>query len=340
MDAIWFVRAGRESVYAEEFIQKNVVGIGWNELGEVDPSISKPQLSQLYKLKYADHSDGQAQVSASQIVRFMKEMKVGDSVMTHDRDKQMYYLGIVVSDCAWRPDLIPDLPRIRQVEWQKQIPRVSLSSDTKNTLGAIQTFFLVKDKPAEEIRTRALSIETSSSQDILPPQVVVSPDQADLEREIRIELLEKSEQTIEDRIVRLSWEQVQELVAGILRAMGYRTKVSPRGADRGVDIFASPDGLGLEDPRIFAEVKHRPTTSMGSQDLRSFIGGRKAGDKCLYVSTGGFTKDARYEAERASVPLTLISLVELRKLFVDYYEKLDEEIKSLIPLKRIYVLAD
>jgi restriction system protein len=340
MDAIWFVRAGRESVYAEEFIQKNVVGIGWNALGEVDPSISKPQLTQLYKQTYADNSDGQAQVSASQIVRFMKEMKIGDSVMTHDRDKQMYYLGIVVSDCAWRPDLIPDLPRIRQVEWQSQIPRVSLSSDTKNTLGAIQTLFLVKDKSAAEVRARALSIETSSDQNALPTQIIASPDQTDLEREIRIELLEKSEQTIEDRIVRLAWEQVQELVAGILRAMGYRTKVSPRGADRGVDIFASPDGLGLEDPRIFVEVKHRPATSMGSQDLRSFIGGRKAGEKCLYVSTGGFTKDARYEAERASIPLTLISLVELRKLFVDYYEKLDEEIKSLIPLKRIYVLAD
>jgi restriction system protein len=340
MDAIWFVRAGRESVYAEDFIQKNVVAIGWGELGEIDPAISRPQLTQAYKQTYSDISERQSQVAAGQIVRFMKEMKIGDSVMTHDRDKQMYYLGTIMSDCAWRPDLMPDLPRIRQVEWQKQIPRVSLSSDTKNTLGAIQTLFLVKDKPAAEIRTRALSIETSSSQDILPPQVVVSSDQADLEREIRIELLEKSEQTIEDRIVRLSWEQVQELVAGILRAMGYRTKVSPRGADRGVDIFASPDGLGLEDPRIFAEVKHRPTTSMGSQDLRSFIGGRKAGDKCLYVSTGGFTKDARYEAERASVPLTLISLVELRKLFVDYYEKLDEGIKSLIPLKRIYVLAD
>lgn len=340
MDSIWFVRAGRESVYAEEFIQKNIVGIGWNQLGEVDPAITKPQLAQLYKQAYPDHSDGQAQVSASQIVRFMKDMKIGDSVMTHDRDKQMYYLGTVVSDCTWRPDLMPDLPRIRQVEWQKQIPRVSLSSDTKNTLGAIQTFFSVKDKPAAEIRTKSLSIETNSSEDILPPQVVVAPDQADLEREIRVELLEKSEQSIEDRIVRLSWDDVQELVAGILRAMGYRTKVAPRGADRGVDIFASPDGLGLEDPRIFVEVKHRPASSMGSQDLRSFIGGRKAGDKCLYVSTGGFTKDARYEAERSSVPLTLISLVELRKLFVDYYEKLDEEIKSLIPLKRIYVLAD
>jgi predicted Mrr-cat superfamily restriction endonuclease len=59
-----------------------------------------------------------------------------------------------------------------------------------------------------------------------------------------------------------------------------------------------------------------------------------------YVSTGGYSKEARYEADRSSIPINLLGIVELRKLLVEYYEKLDEDIKSLIPLKRIYVLAD
>jgi restriction system protein len=179
-----------------------------------------------------------------------------------------------------------------------------------------------------------------SSPDLALPTITQTQDQNDLEREIRAELLEKSEQAIEDRIIRLHWEQVQELCAGLLRAMGYRTTVSPRGSDRGVDVFASPDGLGLEEPRIFVEVKHRPNTSMGSQDIRSFLGGRSTGDRCLYVSTGGYTREARYEADRSGIPITLLSIVDLRRLLVDYYEKLDEEVKSLVPLKRIHVLAD
>ena len=66
------------------------------------------------------------------------------------------------------------------------------------------------------------------------------------------------------RIIRLQWDQVQELcAAAFVRAMGYRTTVSPRGADRGVDVFASPDGLGLEEPRIFVEVKHHPEHQYG-----------------------------------------------------------------------------
>ncbi|BAU14105.1 Mrr restriction system protein [Leptolyngbya sp. NIES-3755] len=340
MSDIWFVRAGRESVYADEFIQKKVIAIGWTDLGEVDKTLIKANLVPLYKQAYPTQSDGSIQVAVSQIIRFMQEIKVGDEVMTHDRSKQMYYIGTITSDYQWKPEIIAELPRIREVEWKYQIPRTSLSSDTKNTLGAIQTLFLIKGKPTTEIHSKQQAIQQTPSVPTSPALLIQTQEQNELEREIRAELLEKSEQAIEDRIARLQWEQVQELCAGILRAMGYRTTVSSRGADRGVDVFASPDGLGLEEPRIFVEVKHRPNTSMGSQDIRSFIGGRSAGDRCLYVSTGGYTKEARYEADRSSIPITLLGIVELRKLFVDYYEKLDEEVKSLIPLKRIYVLAD
>lgn len=35
--------------------------------------------------------------------------------------------------------------------------------------------------------------------------------------------------------------------------------------------MASPDGLGLENPRIKVEVKHRQN-SMGASEIRNFIG--------------------------------------------------------------------
>lgn len=90
--------------------------------------------------------------------------------------------------------------------------------------------------------------------------------------------------------------------------MGYKTQVSPAGADRGKDIIASPDGFGFENPRIIVEVKHR-REQMGSQQIRSFIGGRHKDDRGLYVSTGGFTKDARYEADGNAVNLLMTILI-------------------------------
>ena len=121
---------------------------------------------------------------------------------------------------------------------------------------------------------------------------------------------------IKDKILILSDEEMEQLAAAILRAMGYRTRVTPRGPDRGVDVLASPDGLGLEEPRIKAEVKHRPAT-MGAQEIRSFLGGLREGDRALYISTGGFTKEAKYEADRSNIPLTLLNLDDVATLIVE-----------------------
>ena len=122
--------------------------------------------------------------------------------------------------------------------------------------------------------------------------------------------------------------------------MGYKTMVSPKGSDRGKDIMASPDGLGLEQPRIRVEVKHRLRDRIGAPDIRSFIGALRQNDKGLYVSTGGFAKEAHYEAERSNVPLTLIDLDGLVSLLVQHYENVHLETRALVPLIRVYWPAD
>ena len=129
-------------------------------------------------------------------------------------------------------------------------------------------------------------------------------------------------------------------MAAILRGMGYRSRVMPKGPDRGVDVLASPDGLGLEEPRIKAEVKHRPKTSIGANDIRSFLGGLREGDKAIYVSTAGFSREARYEADRANNPLTLLDLDDLASLVVTHYQNFDLEGQALIPLVSVYWPAE
>ena len=48
------------------------------------------------------------------------------------------------------------------------------------------------------------------------------------------------------------------------------------------------------------------------------------------------SKDARMEADRASIPLTLMTLDDLVEALLDHYENLDMETKQLVPLKRLY----
>jgi restriction system protein len=152
---------------------------------------------------------------------------------------------------------------------------------------------------------------------------------------LKQEIKEKSIEFIKDNLQKLDWDEMQELVAGILRAMGYKTRVANPGPDRGADIIASPDGLGLEQPRIRVEVKHR-SGAVGAPSVRSFIGGLRQNDRGLYVSTGGFSREGRYEAERSTIPVTLVDIDELAELLTQYYDSTDSETRALVPLVKLY----
>jgi restriction system protein len=66
--------------------------------------------------------------------------------------------------------------------------------------------------------------------------------------------------------------EFQELVAALLRAMGYHVSwVAPPGRDRGIDILAYTDPLGAEGPRIKVQVRRRNDTKTTVDDLRSFL---------------------------------------------------------------------
>jgi restriction system protein len=62
----------------------------------------------------------------------------------------------------------------------------------------------------------------------------------------------------------------------------------------------------------------------------------REGDRGIYVSTGGFAQEGKYEAERAERPVTLVDLDDLVALVVEHYEKMDIEARTLVPLKRLY----
>ena len=255
-------------------------------------------------------------------------------MVTYDPETRQYHVGQVGTDAKISTRIVDNSERheyVRKVKWEGTVSRDVLSTTTRNSLGAISTLFKPSDNAcAEMLRLFNGEDQTSQSVEGIRPQ----SDETD-SSQILQEYIDKSDEFIADQIAKLDWDQLQELVAGIVRAMGYRTRVSKRGPDRGVDVFASPDGLGLEEPRIFIEVKHREG-AIGAQGIRSFLGGRRDGDRCLYVSTGGFSIEARYEAERSQIPLTLIAMPELRELFVDYYESLDSEIRALVPLRKVY----
>ncbi len=144
---------------------------------------------------------------------------------------------------------------------------------------------------------------------------------------------------IKGHLDRMSPFDFQDLVAGLLRGMGYHIGfVAPPGPDRGIDIIASSDPLGLSGPRIKVQVKRR-ADSIHVDGVRSFIATLGTGDVGLFVSTGGFTKDAAMEARgQETRRVVLIDQERLFDLWVEHYDRIPETWRRLLPLKPIYYL--
>ncbi|MFO7889059.1 MAG: restriction endonuclease [bacterium] len=326
-EKMWMVRAGRDAYLISEFIEKECVAIGWLESVDLKSIDTKEKLEEIYKDAYPEEKKSKAAISIGQIYRFISEIKEGDYVLTYNPKERIYHIGEIISEYKYNDNLIPDYNHIRKVNWMGQVDRDRLSTLTRNTVGAIMTLFLLNDEAKNEflkLLSGEISEFTSSKEE----------ERTEID-ELRKDVVERGFEFIKDKILKLDWEEMQDLIAGILEGMGYKARVSPKGADRGKDIIASPDGLGLEQPRIKVEVKHRKGT-IGSNQLRSFIGGLSSNDRGLYVSTGGFTQEAKYEAERSSVPVSLIDIDDLTELLKENYENIDNDTKALVPLIKVY----
>lgn len=309
------------------------MAIGWAEAGNYVSVPTKDELSARVKTAYPDRTDRQTEVAVGQIWRFLREVRTGDSVLTYDPSTRLYHLGRIEGEAQYRPNEVPSLPIQRPVTWTSSVSRDELSTRAKNKLGAILTLFLIEEQTARELEAIAsgsapthVHVEDTNHDDQGDPESVTDP----LDN-----LQEQAIERIKDRLLSLDWEEMQEMVASLLRALGYRTLVSPAGPDRGKDIVASKDGFGFEPPRIVVEVKHR-RGAMGAPEIRAFLGGRHSQDRGLYVSTGGFTREAYFEAERASTVTHLLTLDGLARALTDNYDRLDERGRALLPLVRVY----
>ncbi|QDR81812.1 restriction endonuclease [Sporomusa termitida] len=148
------------------------------------------------------------------------------------------------------------------------------------------------------------------------------------------DFIQQAKSMVEDAIGHLDPWEMQDLVAGILRAMGYQVRVSPKGPDGGVDILAHKDAFGFEKPVVKVQVKHRKDTS-SAPEIQQLLGASPMGGSCIFVATGGFKSTAVKVAQQNDVKL--IDLPGLADLLTDWYESLPNETKALIPMKKVYV---
>jgi restriction system protein len=146
---------------------------------------------------------------------------------------------------------------------------------------------------------------------------------------------------ISRHLERMNPYDFQDLVAALLRAMGYHVPwTAPKGRDGGVDIVAFTDPIGATGPRIKVQVKRVTSAKIGVDGLRSFLAVLGSQDVGIFVSLGGFSSDAEFEASaQDNRRLILVDMRQLVTMWIEHYSKLREEDKTFLPLRPVHFLA-
>ena len=174
------------------------------------------------------------------------------------------------------------------------------------------------------------------------PEEEPNDETAEKDNAMNLDLLESdAREGIRQFIISKSPYEFQDMVAALLRAMDYHTPfIAPKGKDGGIDIIAYLDPLGAKTPRIKVQVKHKPETAIGASEVRALSGVLKAGDIALFVTSGTYSADARNAASGNDKFIRLIDGNDFIDMWQKYYDKMTDDDKNMLPLKRISFLGN
>lgn len=135
--------------------------------------------------------------------------------------------------------------------------------------------------------------------------------------------------------------EFQDMVATLLRAMGYFISFNAkRGKDGGIDVVAYSDPLGTKEPRMKVQVKHRPNDAVSVDVVKQLVANlNKQGDVGLFVTSGRFTSESERYARESHRHVELINLERFVSLWQEFYSKMTDEEKNMLPLQPIYFLG-
>ena len=318
---LWGIHAGRDWEADDLFCQKMVIAIGWPKMGNLKKFKDREAYKEKYTEAYPDGTEGAIRNAAGVFYRFVYEMKIGDLIAYPSSPTKQIYLGKVVGDYEYNPDLDADSPNQRKVKWNKNLPRTSFSQEALYEIGSALTLFQVSNYADEFI---------SALEGI--PETPVTDEEA-------ATITEWTEDRTQDFILKqlrkhYKGDALEDLVVNLLEKMGYHARKTPKNSPS-VDVIAHKDELGFESPIIKCQVK----TEEGSiklEPVEKLYSNVNQGEFGLFIALSEYNDKAQRFAE-GKANLRLIDGYEFVNIIIDHYDELDTQYKNSIPLKKIFL---
>lgn len=307
------------------FLQKGVIAIGWKDMGDLGKiEADRDAFKEHYIKVYPYAKKGSVANCAGMLYRFAHEVQVGDYVVYPSKIDRMINIGVVESGYFHDGDAVEYVQQ-HKVKWLKHLPRTAFSQGALYEIGSALTFFAVKNYADEYL--------AALNRDFRKNELSMAAEEDESVGATAEEIIETTKDFILKELSKnLKGYALEDFVADLLRAMGYRTTVSAHGGDSGIDIVAYKDEL---PPRILVQVKSQDG-DIRETTIQSLKGAMREGDYGLFVSLSNYTKNARKYLDNTPI-IRAINGTELVDLVLKYYEDLDEKYRKMIPLKRVYI---
>lgn len=305
------------------FLKNNVMAIGWHEFGDLSKvAATREAFKEHYAQVYSNDKPGAIPTSAGMLYRFIYEIKIGDYVVFPSKIDRMVNIGIIEGEYTY-VDSEKEYVQQRSVKWLKHLPRTSFTQGALYEIGSALSLFMIKNYADEFLA--ALDKGFKAADDSTSEDETIGATADDIIESTRDFVLKELSRN-------LKGYDLEEFIANLLQAMGYRTKISPHGGDSGIDITAYKDEL---PPRILVQVKSQDG-DIKETTIQSLKGAMTEGDYGLFVTLSHYTKKAQAYLDKTPI-IKGINGSELVDLILKYYDKLDDKYKDMIPLKMVYI---
>ena len=230
-DSVWGIHADRTGDADTLFLKKNVVALGWAKVGDLKQLGSDRQAFRAaVATAYPERPPGSVPVNAGQLFRFVNEVAVGDLVGYPSKNDRLIRIGKVAGEYQYQPALEAGYPHTRPVKWINAVPRTKFTQGALYEIGSAMSLFQIKSY-ADEFRSAATGQTAPPPVEQDETVAAVSEEIAESTRDFVLKTLSQE----------LKGHPFANFVAHLLNTMGYRTRVSPEGADGGIDIIAHRD---------------------------------------------------------------------------------------------------
>ena len=306
------------------FLKENIIAIGWKEMGDLTLiGSNRDSFKEKYIAVYPDAKKGSIPTSVGMLFRFCHELQIGDYIVFPSKSDRKINIGIVESDYYYDPSAY-EYPNQRHIRWLAHEPRMSFSQGALYEVGSAMTFFMVKNYADEFLSALDKGFKKTIIADESEDETVAATADDIIESTKDFVLKELSRQ--------LKGYDLEEFVADLLNAMGYRTTISAKGGDSGIDIIAYKDEL---PPRIAVQVKSQDS-DIKESTIQSLKGAMMPGDYGLFVTLSSYTKNAQKFLNSNPI-IRGINGAELVDLILKYYEQLSDKHQKVVPLKKVYI---